>query len=180
MALTLARCFLLRMTAHNQPRTPTLGNERGVTAIEMALVCLAFLGIIGFLLDVGIALFHYSLLMNATASTARTIAAYDAVQYGLNPGGSADSAWLATRAEDLAEEYLEETFGIPSSEFSPDDPVISFTGGLVNGEKKCFVSLHSEWRIRCFFCLFLGRFRVRAQSEAMIEDPCFASSMCGI
>lgn len=129
-------------------------NERGATMLEFALVAIVLIGLLGVILDIGIALRNYSLMTNATSTVVREMAVSFAGKSvpelceGVPAPPAASCALLEGCVETVAADYLGNRLGI-AGQFAFDSQLAN--GGAATGNRY-ILRLQAQHTTSCFFC----------------------------
>ena len=143
---------------------------RGVAMVEFAIIAFIFFGVIGAFYEIGIAFFHYNLLVHSLTYVARGVGA-DVLS------ATTEAALISTDPADTdsapnrAKAYLEDTFGV-------DLTGVTFTAEVecacvpVAG---CSLTIRAVWPIQTFFGIYLpDNLSIEAEGHGLIEDECYA------
>ena len=151
--------------------------ERGSTMVEFAVAAMFLFSLIGFSVDIGVALYRYTLLTQFVADSAREIslvfAELSPTEYN-QTGKCADIERSIVSNEHYGidlEQLIYERFG--SEGFSLSEPKIerSSNGSFYN------VSITGSWPYNCYLCGFLQRqLELSVSADAIIEDGRFYCS----
>lgn len=133
--------------------------ERGASALEFALTCTMVFCVIFFLIDLSLAVFHYTILQQVVSHVTREVA--------VNVGGATNAQAVAHDAEERTVAYLQNALGYDPGEYS-------FSAAVVPVGDLRYLQLNAARKHGCVVCQFLPRqLQLRTQSSVLVEDLCF-------
>lgn len=156
-----------------------LTSQSGATLVEFAVAALFFFGTIGFICDMGVGLFRYSLLNQAAIVATRKLATSFAQ--------TASSANLSTtRCQDYLDFIQTDTqYGIDLRDFVEQQHSIYGDFQLSpqirrssSGTNNYLISVEGTWKFSCLLCIYLPQqaFTLRASADALVETNSFYCS----
>lgn len=137
-------------------------NEQGATMIEFSLTAVIVIGLIGVAFDIGIALFRYNLITQATAKYSREIASdLDVSKSGIS-------------CEELFQDASEKVTNFIKNDLKMNGNYRFFSEIEVLGSGAQVYRLKGNWKADCIICLLSPKeINLSTTSETLIENRSF-------